>query len=171
MVRKQRTPEFLRHNYHKVFVLRLNNLKTAIMALPLQLGDTRRMLPSDCNASIKTRRDCTLSCDCSISFKKKCFRERYMHLLVFNCIRVIWYISLKMSVNRLIPCKKVHHFNELVHTYLEHLVFSVNQRKSYKIFWIKSWIQYSYPYNLILVATSFLIGYTYSSLSYNITSP
>lgn len=134
MERKQRTPEFLRHNKHKVFVLWLNNLKTAIMALPLQLGDTRRMLPSDCNASIKKGEILHYHVTVAfLSIQKKCFRERYMHLLVFNCIRVIGYM-MKMSVNRLIPCKKVHHFNELVHTYLEHSVFSVNQRKSYKIF-------------------------------------
>lgn len=133
------------------------------MALPLQLGDTRRMLPSDCNASIKTRRDCTLSCDCSISFNlEKNVLENVKSDLIYFAENV------RKQADSL---QKVHHFNELVHTYLEHLVFSVNQRKSYKIFWIKSWIQYSYTYNLILVATSFLIGYTYSSLSYNITSP
>ncbi len=46
--------------------------------------------------------------------------------------------SQKIAVNKLIPCKKMRQFDELIHPYLEHLVISFNQRKISEIFLIKS---------------------------------
>lgn len=70
----------------------------------------------------------------------------HIHVMVSNSISFI--NSLKITVNRLIPCKAdwflakrcIMQFDELIHPYSEHLVIFFNTRKSSEIFWIKSWI-------------------------------